>query len=335
MMAAMRLRLAIKDLPMKIPSFSRIILPVLALIGIIGSAIYIGRSQPNTQLTNPELTPPTTPEAQRKSGSVAGSGVIEPSGEIVDIATHVPGIVARVFVEPGAQVAAGQPLLEIDSRDARAAITEAAARLDSARAGVAAAATSLKVAENQYALYRNVNDERAVSRQEVIARRGTTEDARAQLGVAQAQVRQTQAQLFQARVELDRRTVRAPRVMQVLQVLTRAGEYAGTAGNDIVLMKLGVTQPMHVRIDVDENEIERVALGQPAIISPKGNAKQQVRAAFVRAEPLIVPKRSLTNSATERVDVRVLQLIYALPAGNNQFFVGQQVDGFAPAKVTP
>ncbi len=320
---------------MKRPSFSRIILPALAVVGIVGSGIYIARSQPDTQLTSPEITPPTTPEAQRKSGSVAGSGVIEPSGEIVDIATHVPGIVARVFVEAGAQVTAGQPLLEIDARDARAAIAEASARLDSARASVEAARTSLRVAENQFSLYRNVNDERAVSRQEVIARRGTADDARAQLGVAQAQVRQTQAQLTQARVELDRRTVRAPRAMQVLQVLTRAGEYAGTAGNDIVLMKLGVTQPLHVRIDVDENEIERVALGGPAMISPKGDAKKQVRATFVRAEPLIVPKRSLTNSATERVDVRVLQLIYALPAGDNQFFVGQQVDGFAPAKAKP
>jgi HlyD family secretion protein len=318
---------------MKRLSFSRIILPTLAVIGIVGSGIYIARSQPDTQLTSPEITPPTTPAAQRKSGSVAGSGVIEPSGETVDIATHVPGIVARVFVEAGAQVTAGQPLLEIDARDARAAIAEASARLNSARASAEAARTSLRVAENQYSLYRNVNDERAVSRQEVIARRGTADDARAQLGVAQAQVRQTQAQLTQARVELDRRTVRAPRAMQVLQVLTRAGEYAGTAGNDIVLMKLGVTQPLHVRIDVDENEIERVALGGPAMISPKGDAKKQVRATFVRAEPLIVPKRSLTNSATERVDVRVLQLIYALPTGDNQFFVGQQVDGFAPAKV--
>ena len=320
---------------MKRQSFSRIILPALAVIGIVGSGIYIAQSQPDTQLTSPEITPPTTPEAQRKSGSVAGSGVIEPSGEIVDIATHVPGIVARVFVVAGAQVAAGQPLLEIDARDARAAIAEASARLDSARASVEAARTSLKVAENQFSLYRNVNDERAVSRQEVIARRGTADDARAQLNVAQAQVRQTQAQLTQSRVELDRRTVRAPRAMQVLQVLTRAGEYAATGGNDIVLMKLGVTQPLHVRIDVDENEIERVALGGPAMISPKGDAKKQVSATFVRAEPLIVPKRSLTNSATERVDVRVLQLIYALPAGDNQFFVGQQVDGFAPAKAKP
>ncbi len=56
-----------------------------------------------------------------------------------------------------------------------------------------------------------------------------------------------------------------------------------------------------------------------------------MRATFVRAEPLIVPKRSLTNSTAERVDVRVLQLIYALPGNPNSFFVGQQVDAFVPA----
>jgi hypothetical protein len=95
---------------------------------------------------------------------------------------------------------------------------------------------------------------------------------------------------------------------------------------------MGVTDPLHVRIDVDENEIARVVLGQPAIVSPKGAAGRRLRASFVRAEPLIVPKRSLTNASTERVDIRVLQIIYALPADNGGFFVGQQVDGFIPAR---
>lgn len=43
-----------------------------------------------------------------------------------------------------------------------------------------------------------------------------------------------------------------------------------------------------------------------------------------------MPKRQLTNSAAERVDVRVLQIIYALPE-NDAFRVGQQVDAFIPA----
>ncbi len=57
-----------------------------------------------------------------------------------------------------------------------------------------------------------------------------------------------------------------------------------------------------------------------------------MRAAFVRAEPQVVPKRSLTNSAAERVDVRVVQLIYRLPTTDGLFRVGQQVDAFLPAR---
>jgi hypothetical protein len=67
-------------------------------------------------------------------------------------------------------------------------------------------------------------------------------------------------------------------------------------------------------------------------VSPRGNAGRRVQASFVRAEPLVTPKRSLTNSSAERVDVRVLQLVFALPAQSGGFFVGQQVDAFVPAK---
>lgn len=317
------------------PSFSRIILPALAVVGIAGSVIYIASSQPDRSLANPVETPAKTPSAQRGSGSVVGTGVVEPSSETVDIAAHVSGVVARVFVRPGDQVAAGQPLLEIDSRTARAAVNEAAAQAATARQSIAAAQTALNVAQNQYALYQSVDDARAVSQQEVITRRDAVANARAELAVATAQARQAEARLAQARVELDRHTVRAPAAMEVLQVDTRAGEFAGTQGSASVLMRLGATRPLHIRLDIDENQIERLDMGKAAVISPRGDARRQVTASFVRAEPLIVPKVSLTNSATERVDVRVLQVIFALPDGERGFFVGQQVDGFVPAKAKP
>lgn len=317
------------------PSFSRIILPALAVVGIAGSVIYIASSQPDRSLASPVETPAKTPEAQRQSGSVVGTGVVEPSSETVDIAAHVSGVVARVFVRPGDQVAPGQPLLEIDSRTARAAVSEAAAQADTARQSIAAAQTALRVAQNQYALYQSVDDARAVSQQEVITRRDAVANARAELAVATAQARQAEAQLAQARVELERHTVRAPAAMEVLQVDTRAGEFAGTQGTAAVLLKLGATKPLHIRLDIDENQIEQLDMGKSAVISPRGDARRQVTATFVRAEPLIVPKVSLTNSATERVDVRVLQLIFALPDGERGFFVGQQVDGFVPAKAKP
>lgn len=315
-------------------NFSRQILPLLAVVGIIIAAVLVIRSQPDRSLTDPATRPPVSPAPQTRM--VAGAGLVEPSSELIEIGTHLPGVIDRVHVVAGEQVATGAPLFSIDSRDARADLAEAEARLARLRSSVAAAETSLSVARRQLALYREISDPRAVSRQDVIDREGAVEDGEAQLAVVRAEVREAEAQLASARVTLERHTVRAPRAAEVLQVRARAGEYA-TAGpapgnNAEPLMTLGVTRPLHVRLDIDENEIERVRLGAPATLSPRGDATTRVRATFVRAEPLVIPKRSLTNASTERVDVRVLQLIYALPPGETRFFVGQQVDGYVAAR---
>ncbi len=315
-------------------NFSRQILPVLAIIAIIVSAVLILRSQPDQPLSDPAVRPATAPAGG--ANMVAGAGLVEPSSELIAIGSHLPGVIDRVFVSPGDSVPAGAPLFSIDSREARAAIAEARARRGSLGEQLAASQTALNVARQQLALYRGVADPRAVSRQEVIQREGAVADAAAQADVVRAQIGEADAAVNAAEVRLARHTVRAPTTATVLQVSARAGQFA-TAGpaagnNALPLVTMGVIQPLHVRIDIDENEIERVAIGEPATISPRGSGGVTVRATFVRAEPLVVPKRSLTNSASERVDVRVLQVIYALPAGAANFVVGQQVDGFVPAR---
>lgn len=319
---------------MKRFSFSRQALPWIAVAAIIVSAVLIWRTQPDTQLVEPEQTP----LAASRTGTpqIAGSGVVEPSSELIEIGAHIPGVVDRVYVEPGQQVGPGAPLFSVDSRDARAAVAQAEADVASFRAQLAQAEANLATAEAQAGLYADVSDPRAVSEREVIERRGAAQQARAAVSVARAGIVRSQAALQAARVRLDRHTVRAPRAATVLQVETRAGEYAtagpAPGGNGRPLMTLGETRPLHVRIDIDENEIERVALGGDAVVSPRGSGNMRATAAFVRAEPLVVPKRSLTNSSQERVDVRVLQLIYALPPGTSGYFVGQQVDAFVPAR---
>lgn len=317
-------------------NFSRQVLPGIAILGILIAVLLVATSQPDRSIAEPGVQPPSTPAAMRASGAVAGAGVVEPSSELVEIGSHVPGVVSQVHVKAGDQVPVGAPLFTIDRRDIVSVIDEARARVERLEATVAAARTALRVAQDQLALYRGVDDERAVSRQEVIQRRGVAEDARAQVAVAEAQLQEARAQLQSAKVDYDRHTVRAPRSAEVLQVRLREGEFATAGppmgGNRDPLITMGVTRPLHVRVDIDESEIERVALGRPAVVSPRGDAGRQVRAAFVRAEPLVVPKRSLTNASTERVDIRVLQLIYALPMSGHQFFVGQQVDAFVPAK---
>jgi HlyD family secretion protein len=317
------------------PSFSRVILPVLAVLGIILAAIMVFRSQPDRSSETPSVIPAMTPASQRASGSVAGAGVVEPSSELIEIGTPIGGVVEEVFATVGEQVAVGQPLFRIDTRDARAAVAEAAARVESARKGAAAARASLAVTQNQFALYRNIGDPRAVSRLEIIDRQGGVTNARAQLALQNAQISTSIAELNRLQTDLGRRTIRARIAGQLLQVNVRKGEFANAGsgnGSSDPLITMGNTTPLYVRIDIDEDEIDRVALGKDAVVSPRGNARSRVSARFVRVEPQVIPKKSLTNDASERVDVRVLQLIYALPSQNNNMFVGQQIDAFIPAR---
>jgi hypothetical protein len=48
----------------------------------------------------------------------------------------------------------------------------------------------------------------------------------------------------------------------------------------------------------------------------------------VRIEPLVIPKRSLTGDVTERVDTRVMQVLYEVRDGGNELLPGQQLDVF-------
>ena len=49
---------------------------------------------------------------------------------------------------------------------------------------------------------------------------------------------------------------------------------------------------------------------------------------FERVEPYVIPKKSLTGDNTERVDTRVLQVIYSLDVTDRPVYVGQQLDVF-------
>jgi multidrug resistance efflux pump len=227
-------------------------------------------------------------------------------------------------------------LFLVDARAARASLAQAEAAISEARAAIAEAQAAQKTARQQLDLYRQLDDPAAVSRAEVINAEGNEAAATSRLGTARARLSAARANAAAARTEIERLIVRAPIAGEILAVNIDPGEFVSTqaGGNSDPLIQMGETTPLHVRVDIDENEVARVVIGEPAIISPRGAAEVQVKATFVRAEPLVIPKRSLTNSASERVDVRVLQVIYALPP-SDVFRVGQQIDAFIAAKAAP
>ena len=145
--------------------------------------------------------------------------------------------------------------------------------------------------------------------------------------VARSAVAQAEAQVKQTRTDLDRRIVRAPIAATVIQVNLRPGEFVGTPPNQPLIV-LGDTDVLHVRVDIDENDIHRFHPGMKAVAKLRGDPSREFPMQFVRVEPYVVPKKALTGDNTERVDTRVLQVVYEIDPRNTPLFIGQQVDVF-------
>ena len=92
-------------------------------------------------------------------------------------------------------------------------------------------------------------------------------------------------------------------------------------------MVIGDTGKLQVRADIDEQNATRIRPGQKAVATLKGDPRVSMPLEFLRVEPYIIPKVSLTGASTERVDTRVLQVMFSLqkPA-DTPVYVGQQVD---------
>jgi len=303
------------------------ILPIFAVVAAVLAAVSIARTQPRHPKTNPPLPPPRAEFAT----NVAAVGLIESNSENIAIGSETSGVVSKVHVQAGDSVDRGDPLFELDVRHLRAELAEAQTAIEVAHAGVAVAESALADVRQQLALVLAVTDSRATSKDEIERRRHAVETAEAQLGQARANVSAAEARRNRVEVDLERRIVRAPIAGRILRVDIRAGEYAIAGPSAEPFLVMGNVEPLYVRVDVDEQEASRVRPDAPATASLRGNTAIRSPLRFVRAEPLVVPKRSLTGDAAERVDTRVLQVIYQIERNDPRFVVGQQMDVFIEA----
>jgi RND family efflux transporter MFP subunit len=294
----------------------RLGLPALAS-ALLVFALISSTAHPQRPATEPAIAPPRAPFA----AAVAGVGVVEPNSELIAIGTHLPGVIAAVHVQVGDKVQARDALFTIDDRDARARLESELARLESARVAQADAA-------QQYALYGAITDPRAVSQDELDRRRFAAE-------AADKAVREAQARVRVRRTELDRLTVRAPIDGSVLRVNTRVGEFAAAGALPEPLMVLGNLEPLHVRVEVDETDSGRLRFDASAVARVRGAADVKTALRYVRAEPLLRPKRTLTGDGNERIDTRVLQIIFTIEDAAFAARVGQQVDVYIEANPLP
>jgi len=289
------------------------LLPALAVLGVCLGIIAALQSARKLVPTPMVSDAPTSPY----KSFVAGAGLVEANTENIAIGTQIAGIVSQIYVQMGSEVKRGDPLFTIDDRATRALLT--------------AQVASVKVAEAQLA---EANYSNALSQglvKGLVVSKEEANLARYVVDIDSAQVVQAQALANQTATDLERLTVRAPMNGEVMQLKIHLGEYAPTGVLVQPLLLFGNLTPLNVRTDVDENEAWKVMKNEPAVGFLRANKKVSAPLTFVRFEPYVIPKVSLTGETTERVDTRVLQVIYSLPIGENRIRAGQQMDVYIAA----
>jgi len=337
-------------------------LPVVAAGMFVFAVSYVVQSRGGT----PDTKPPAEPSVSPFERTVAGAGIVEARDENIEIGVYDPGVVTAVLVRPGEKVAPGTPLFTLDDSVQRAQLEGRQAELVQAKAEfarvkalprpeevpvseakVAAAQARVDQTRDELGRAEQLLQRKAASEERVVTARADLEAAEAtlrqtkadlgllkagawdyELAAAQATVATAEAAVALAEANLARRTVRALAAGQVLEVDVRPGEYVNTFPGGKTPMMLGNLERLHVRVDIDEYDIPRFEPGRKAVGVLKGRPDVTFPLEFVRVEPYVIPKRSLTGDNAERVDTRVLQVIYAVDATElkEPLYVGQQVD---------
>lgn len=153
--------------------------------------------------------------------------------------------------------------------------------------------------------------------------------SRAEIEVAEAEVTHAAAAVNRLVVAIRRMVVRAPAAGRVLRVNVRRGEHVPASRADEPLILFARSGPLRVRAEFDEGEIRfarQVAAGEAWA---RGRSRERFSLKRLYTEPFVRPKRSLTGNSTERVDTRVLIVVFELEGAAPAVEVGQQLDVFA------
>lgn len=305
---------------------------IAGALGGVAMIVVVSKTQAEMEMPPPG-DPPVMPPAKPFPQAVAATGILEALSENVAIGVPVAGLVTEVLVKVDESVKTGQPLFKLDDRDLIAERLSVEAEREIALAQISVSEAQKEKLDSQLSRLESVSDTRAVSREDIDNRRQDVVVATAQIGAARAQLAAADTALRRLDLLIERLTVRSPRDGTVIQLNIRAGEYGSTSPRNPAMI-VGDTQRLQVRADVDEQNATRIRPGQKAFGYLKGDPTVTFPLEFVRVEPYVIPKVSLTGASTERVDTRVLQVIYSLSRPENPpLYVGQQVDVFIEAPV--
>jgi HlyD family secretion protein len=249
---------------MKNNKILKILLPaviVLILIAVIGKkAGWFGK----------ELTVKIAVENAEKRTlveTITANGKIQPEKE-VKISPDVSGEIVELTVKEGDNVQKGQLLLRIKPDTYVSQRDRSLAAISSARARLSQSEAQLTQSELSYKRSKQLYDEQTVSKSEFEQAEATYTVAKSEVDAAKFSVVSAEASLKEANENLTKTSIYAPMSGTVSMLLVELGErVAGTnlmAGTE--LLRVADLSRMEAQVQVNENDVPRVKLGDTALI---------------------------------------------------------------------
>ncbi|HKN69555.1 MAG TPA: efflux RND transporter periplasmic adaptor subunit [Terriglobales bacterium] len=256
--------------------------------------------------------------------SVVATGKIEPITK-VEIKSKASGIVKKLYVDYGDKVKKGQVLAELDREEIQARVDQARAQLEGSsaslngtradleRAKVDAEGPDVPLLKRAYDRAQRMatdgvvsasalddaekNYEMALNKQNVA--KAQLQVLQAKIGQAQGQMSQDRANLKQLEEELGYTTIESP-IDGI--VLSRDVEIGDAVSSILVLgstatlvMTMGDTSEVYVKGKVDESDIGKVYLGQPARIKVESFKDKTFTGKVTKISPMGVEKDNVTT----------------------------------------
>ncbi|MCB9617201.1 MAG: efflux RND transporter periplasmic adaptor subunit [Sandaracinus sp.] len=288
-----------------------VLLGVLLVVGGLGTWLFRREAGPRVDVVHPSRGPlvqtlVTTGRVVQQRQSNLGA-VLQTT-------------VAEVLVDEGERVEAGQLLARLADAEPSAAVAEAEAAIEEAEARLRGVRTSgrrlaaealdaarvdAEQAATEYDRQVRLHETGAVSEAALDRARQTRDLARSrrvsaslqlaqsapsgsETAVAAAALARAQARLQQARAVFENTRLRAP---FAATVLTRDVEPGEVVRPGQVLFVLAGEAPLEVTISPDESNLARLAIDQPALVSPEAFADRRLPAKVARIAPSVDPQR--------------------------------------------
>lgn len=282
-----------------------IALAVIVLLVIGKKAGWFGNSGEFEQVEITEIKPLNIRE------TVSATGKIQPEVEVM-LSSEVSGEIIELPIVEGQQVQVGDLLARVNPDIYQSSLQRAVATLQNIQAGLAQAEANLKEAKSTYERNQTLFEKGIISRAEWEGIVSSYEVAKANRQSAYYNVQSASATVNEARESLGRTNIYSPMAGTISSLSAELGErVVGTqqmAGTEI--LRVADLSAMEVEVDVNENDIVKVSVGDSTIVEVDAYLKQEFRGVVTEISNSAATALTADQVTNFKVKVRILEDSY-------------------------